>query len=68
MKTNIKIKNSISALVLVMLLILPGCSDDVLDRSQLNSPDDENYWTQESNLRLYANEFYTEFFVGYNAT
>lgn len=68
MKKSIKIKNSISALVLVMLLILPGCSDDVLDRSQLNSPDDENYWTQESNLRLYANEFYTEFFVGYNAT
>jgi hypothetical protein len=28
---------------------------------------DDNYWTSENNLRLFANGFYTNYFVGYNS-
>lgn len=30
--------------------------------------DDGNYWTSESNLRLFSNGFYANYFVGYNST
>jgi hypothetical protein len=53
--------------ILLPVLFLASCSD-LLDRPQLNNPDDETYWTQESNLRLFANEFYAQFFVGYNSS
>jgi hypothetical protein len=40
--------------VLILLLLgLSGC-EDYLDRKNLDSFDDENYWTSEGNLRLYA--------------
>lgn len=29
--------------------------------------DDGNYWTNENSLRLFANGFYTNYFVGYNS-
>lgn len=29
---------------------------------------DGNYWTSENNLRLFANGFYTNYFVGYNSS
>lgn len=29
---------------------------------------DGNYWTSENNLRLFANGFYANYFVGYNST
>jgi hypothetical protein len=51
---------------LLFALLVSSCTE-FLDRPQLNAPDDETYWTQESNLRLFANEFYTQFFVGYNS-
>lgn len=38
-----------------------------LDRPQLTSANDENAWTTEENVRLYANKFYTEFFEGYGS-
>lgn len=66
MKTINIIKNTISAIALSSLLITTGCNDNVLDRPQLESPDDETYWTNEDNLRLYANEYYAQFFTGYN--
>ena len=50
---------------LLAALLMTSCSD-LLDRPQLNSPVDETFWTSESNLRLFANEFYPQFFVGYN--
>jgi hypothetical protein len=52
----------------VLCSLLLGSCNDYIDRPQLNSPDDETYWTQEGNLRLFANEFYTQFFVGYNSS
>jgi hypothetical protein len=60
-------KKAVFAFALLSMLLVSGCSD-WLDRPQLNSPDDDSYWTQENNLRLFANEFYTQFFVGYNSS
>ncbi|MDE6352678.1 MAG: RagB/SusD family nutrient uptake outer membrane protein [Muribaculaceae bacterium] len=45
---------------------LASC-DEVLDRPQLNTPTDESFWNNEIELRLYANSFYTTYFVGYNS-
>ena len=39
--------------------------DDLLNRPPLTTMNDDNAWTSEDNLRLYANKFYTSFFVGY---
>jgi hypothetical protein len=61
------IKKIAGVFMLLGALVLSSC-DDLLDRPQLNRPDDETYWTQENNLRLFANEFYTQFFVGYNSS
>lgn len=49
----------------IFMISLSSC-DDILERPQLTSPTDENFWTSEDKLRLYANEFYERFFTGYN--
>lgn len=66
MKTINIIKNTISAIALSGLFLMTGCNDNVLDRPQLEDPEDNTYWTSEDNLRLYANEYYAHFFPGYN--
>ena len=43
-----------------------GCKN-YLDRPPLTSFNDETYWKTESDLRLYANGFYENYFVGYNS-
>ena len=48
-------------------LSLASC-DEILERPELNSPTDESFWNTEADLRLYANGFYTEYFVGYNSS
>ncbi len=68
MKIFKTIKTIASIFILSGTFILSGCSDSVLDRPQLKDADDDTYWVQEDNLRLYANEFYTQFFVGYNTS
>lgn len=40
----------------------------MLDRPQLTKPVDTNYWRSETDFRLYANECYPNYFVGYNNT
>jgi starch-binding outer membrane protein, SusD/RagB family len=50
-----------------LALIIPiffSCTK-ILDRPPLTELDDENAWTSEVNLRLYANKYYTSFFPGY---
>lgn len=49
-------------------LLFTGCSD-LLDRPELNRIEDseETYWRNENDFRLFANDFYTTFFVGYNS-
>ena len=42
-----------------------GCNE-LLDRPTLTSWNDENFWTNEANVKLYANGFYDHSFIGYN--
>jgi hypothetical protein len=65
-KINI-IRKAAVYMCLLSALFIQSCSD-YLDRPQLNAIDDSKYWIQENNVRLYANEFYTQFFVGYNSS
>jgi starch-binding outer membrane protein, SusD/RagB family len=51
----------------VVALVMTSCND-FLDRPSLTTMNDGNYWTSENNLRLFANGFYTNFFVGYNSS
>jgi len=60
-------KKYILILVSVVTLGIAGCSD-FLDRPSLTTMNDDNYWTSENNLRLFANGFYTNYFVGYNSS
>ena len=60
MKTKILILSSF-----IFLLITAGC--DILDRPQLTSQNDDNYWSSEAKLRLYTVEYYPTHFVGYNS-
>ena len=41
--------------------------EDFLDRPSLTTMNDQNYWTSENNLRLFADGFYANYFVGYNS-
>ncbi|MFO7256816.1 MAG: RagB/SusD family nutrient uptake outer membrane protein [Bacteroidota bacterium] len=54
-------------ILVTVVSIISGC-DEYLDRPPLTQMNDENYWTSENNLRLFANAFYPQYFVGYNAT
>lgn len=52
--------------LILVLLGLPGC-DEYLDRKNLDTFDESNFWTSEGNLRLYAQGFYTSYFTGYGS-
>ncbi|MGJ1204696.1 RagB/SusD family nutrient uptake outer membrane protein [Sphingobacterium lactis] len=58
----------LSYLLIGSALLFSSC-ETLLDRPDLNSMvDTENtYWRNENDLRLFANDFYTNFFVGYNS-
>ena len=58
-------KTKIVVLATLIMFSFSSCTD-ILDRPQLTSWDDENFWTSEANLRMYANGFYERYFVGYN--
>lgn len=53
-------------LFLLALLSLTSC-DDYLDRKNLDSFDDANFWTSENNMRLFAQGSYTAYFSGYGS-
>lgn len=59
-------KYIIRLLTILSLATIIGCSDDVLDRPQKDNITDPQYWQNEKQLRLYANGFYLNYFVGYN--
>lgn len=62
-------KKKIVSILGLAILLLSGCSEDVLDRPQLNSAiDNPKFWQSESNVSLYVNEYYPSFFVGYNTS
>lgn len=60
-------KKYIFILFAVVTLVFSSC-EDYLDRPSLTTMNDGNYWTNENNLRLFANGFYPNYFVGYNSS
>lgn len=42
--------------------------DDILERPEQNYPSDQTFWQTETDARLFANGFYTNFFIGYGAS
>ena len=59
MKKNILI-------IIVVLFSLSGCKD-YLDKKNLDTFDETNFWTSEGNMRLYAQGAYTAYFTGYGS-
>ncbi len=60
-------KYNLHTLLLIgLFLFITGC-EDFLDRPPLTVANDETVWTSEEKVRLYANKYYTDFFVGYNS-
>lgn len=51
-------------LLLILTAIFTSCND-ILNRSSLSAAEDDTYWDSEQKVRLYANDFYSYFFVGY---
>lgn len=53
-------------ILIVVLLGLSSC-EDYLDRKNLDTFDESNFWTSEGNMRLFANGAYTAYFTGYGS-
>lgn len=58
-------KTKILLLTSIVFILFSSC-EDVLDRPQLSSANDDTYWVNENNVRLFMNEYYPYLFVGYN--
>jgi hypothetical protein len=57
----------IALISVVSLFCATGC-DDFLDRPQLDKVvDNEGFWRNEADFRMYSVEFYPWFFTGYNS-
>jgi hypothetical protein len=54
------------SIILLITLVLGACND-FLDRPPLTQMEDGPLWTTENSVRLYANGFYPNYFVGYNS-
>jgi len=59
--------HKISYIALLSAALLTGCNKDVLDRPEKTKIVDSDYWRNAGDVRLYANAFYTNYFVGYNS-
>ena len=55
------------SIILLMIALVFGSCEDFLDRPPLSEMNDQTFWTSENSLRLFANGFYTNYFVGYNS-
>lgn len=53
-------------ILIALLLSLSGC-EDYLDRKNLDTFDESNFWTSEGNMRLYADGSYAAYFYGYGS-
>ena len=51
--------------IVLITLLFTGCTKEFLDRTPLDSVDDSNFWTNESNLRLHSIYYYRSMFYGY---
>ena len=60
-------KKIFNTILLLSIFMITSCNS-ILDRPELTKiPDAENnFWRNENDLRLFANDFYPNYFVGYN--
>lgn len=49
-------------------MLFVSCDDSILDRPDQTKFTDDKFWRSESDLRLYSNEFYPQYFTGYNSS
>lgn len=56
-----------SKILLAVLALSFSSCEKFLDRQPLTTENDETAWTSEEKLRLYANKYFTSFFVGYGS-
>ena len=59
-------KKYILNILAIATFIFAGCND-VLDRPEKTKPTDDSFWKNEADLRLYTNDYYPQYFVGYNS-
>lgn len=52
-------------LLALFTIVSTGCKKDYLTRYPLDQFTDETYWTNENNIRTFANSFYQTYFEGY---
>lgn len=55
--------------IFILILVLLGFTNckDYLDRKNLDTFDESNFWVNEGNLRLYSQGAYTAYFTGYGS-
>jgi hypothetical protein len=53
--------------ILISLLLVFTSCEDYLDRENLDTFDENNFWTSEGNMRLFAQGAYTAYFEGYGS-
>jgi len=53
-----KFPNKLVYSICIAGLLLAGCNKEVLDRPPLTEPVDDNFWRNETDVRLFANGFY----------
>ncbi|MGJ1264128.1 RagB/SusD family nutrient uptake outer membrane protein [Sphingobacterium spiritivorum] len=62
-----KISKKIIYTMLATTVGLASCNKDVLDRPEKTKVIDKDFWRNQGDVKLYANDFYTNYFVGYNS-
>ncbi len=65
-KFKIILMKHVIFLFLIVLFSLSAC-DDYLDRKNLDTFDESNFWTSEDNMRLFVQGIYTAYFTGYGS-
>jgi hypothetical protein len=58
-------KTGIILILIVFLGVISGCNKNVLDKPPLDQLTDDNYWSNEKNVRTFAYGFYPLYFIGY---
>lgn len=53
--------------IALIALLATGCTKEFLDRKPLDSVDDTNFWTYETNLRMHSIYYYSSYFRGYGS-
>lgn len=61
-------KTILITLSVVAALVFTGCNSDFLDRSsKVTMTDNADYWTKGTNVRLFVDGAYNQYFTGYNS-